>query len=84
MVYAVMYIGKEDNYTRWWIRIKLGALALLIFLLWDCDTGLFAPMHSLLLSDTPVTGAIMGSQWEWYFRSYLDHWSTLLGMVFGT
>jgi len=81
MVYAVMYIGKEHNYTKWWIRIKLGLTALLIYVVWDCDTGIFEQMHTML-SDEPIAGATMGSKWEWYFRSYLDHWSTLLGMVF--
>lgn len=82
MVYAVMSIGKEKNYTKWYLRIKLGVLALIIYLVWDCDTGIFERMHMLFLSDEPVAGATMGSNWGWYFRSYLDHWSTLLGMVF--
>mmetsp|Transcript_41224 Transcript_41224/g.87844 ORF Transcript_41224/g.87844 Transcript_41224/m.87844 type:complete len:1067 (-) Transcript_41224:249-3449(-) len=82
MVYAVMSIGKEKNYTKWWIRIKLGVLALLIYILWDTDTEIFERMHTLFLSEEPVAGATMGTKWEWYFRSYLDHWSTLLGMVF--
>lgn len=82
MVYVVMRIGKEKNYTKWWIRIKLGVLALVIYVVWDVDTGIFEKMHKLLLSEEPIVGAIMGSEWEWYFRSYLDHWSTLLGMVF--
>ena len=82
MVYGVMYVGKEKNYTKWWIRTKLGVLALVIYFVWDCDTGIFDAMHTLFLSEQPITGAVMGTQWEWYFRSYLDHWSTLLGMVF--
>lgn len=82
MVYAVMFIGKEKNYTKWFIRTKLGVFALIIYLLWDCDIGIFGWMHSLFLSDEPIVGAIHGSNWEWYFRSYLDHWSALLGMVF--
>lgn len=40
MVYAVMSIGKEQNYTKWWIRIKLGVTAFIIYVVWDCDTGL--------------------------------------------
>ncbi|KAL3822907.1 hypothetical protein ACHAXA_010690 [Cyclostephanos tholiformis] len=82
MVYAVMFIGKDRNYTKWWIRIKLGVLALIIFFVWDCDTGIFEMMHQLFLSNEPISGAPMGSRWEWYFRSYLDHWSTFLGMIF--
>jgi hypothetical protein len=82
MVYAVMFIGKDRNYTKWWMRIKLGVLALVICLVWDIDTGIFDMMHRLFLFNEPVAGAPMGSRWEWYFRSYLDHWSTLLGMIF--
>mmetsp|Transcript_10076 Transcript_10076/g.21267 ORF Transcript_10076/g.21267 Transcript_10076/m.21267 type:complete len:837 (+) Transcript_10076:3-2513(+) len=82
MVYVVMAIGKEKNYTKWWLRMKLGVCALIINLLWDTDTGIFEFVHRLFLSDEPVTGATMGTAWEWYFRSFLDHWSTLLGMVF--
>eukprot|EP01082_Thalassiosira_pseudonana_P004669 g4517.t1 g4517 contig15:1189792-1191316(-) len=83
MVYAVMYVGKEKNYTKWWIRTKLGVLAFIIFLVWDVDSGIFERVHRLFfLGYEPTTGAPMGSMWEWYFRSYLDHWSTLLGMIF--
>ena len=82
MVYAVMAIGKERNYTKWWIRVKVGVLAIFIFIMWDCNNGMFDMMHKWFLSDDPIVGASMGSKWEWYFRSYLDHWSTLLGMIF--
>jgi len=82
MVYAVMSIGKERNYTKWWIRIKLAILAIIIFLIWDVDLGIFERLHQFFLGYEPVVGASMGTMWEWYFRSYLDHWSTLLGMVF--
>lgn len=58
-------------------------LAFIIFLVWDVDSGIFERVHRLFfLGYEPTTGAPMGSMWEWYFRSYLDHWSTLLGMIF--
>ena len=83
MVYAVMYIGKDKNHTVWWIRFKLGVLALIIFLVWDCNFGIFEGMHSfLLLGEEAVAGAPYGTKWEWYFRSFLDHYSALLGMIF--
>ena len=55
-----------------------------------------APLFSALFSWVPEYGATCrkgpdevpcpvggyGERWEWYFRSSLDHWSTLLGMVF--
>jgi len=82
MVYIIMYIGKEKNYTKWWIRIKLGIASIVIYLLWDVDMGIFDKLVGIFLSNEPVIGATMGERWEWYFRSYLDHWSTLLGMIF--
>ena len=30
----------------------------------------------------PGMGGNVGVQYEWYFRSSLDHWSTFLGMIF--
>jgi hypothetical protein len=83
MVYAVMYIGNERNHNTWFMRSKLGVLAVIIFLVWDNNSGIFEGVHRLLLlGDKPMAGAPFGSLWEWYFRSYLDHWSALLGMVF--
>lgn len=82
MVYATMRIGHEKNHTKWWVRIKMGVLALIIFLVWDCDLGLFKLIHFPFFGTTPMMGATAGSMWEWYFRSSLDHWSTFLGMVF--
>lgn len=82
MVYVLMRISKHANYTKWGIRVKLGVLAVIIFLVWDVDCGLFRLLHSPFLGETPMLGATSGSMWEWYFRSSLDHWSTFLGMVF--
>ena len=56
MVYIVMYIGKEKNYTKWWIRIKLGILSIVIYLLWDVDIGIFNKFVSIFLSNEPVIG----------------------------
>ena len=83
MVYVLMYIANDKNHTVWWIRFKLGALALIIFVVWDCNFGVFEGIHSfLLLGEEAVTGAPYGTKWEWYFRSFLDHYSALLGMIF--
>jgi N-acetylneuraminate 9-O-acetyltransferase len=82
MVYVTMRIGHEKNYSMWWIRIKLVLLAVIIFLVWDCDLGLFKFLHYPFFGESPKQGATGGSMWEWYFRSSLDHWSTYLGMIF--
>lgn len=82
MVYIVMRIGNEKNYTKWWIRTKLAVLGLIIFLVWDCDFGLFKMIHYPFFGETPMMGATGGAMWEWYFRSTLDHWSTYMGMIF--
>jgi hypothetical protein len=82
MVYATMRVGKHLNYSKYGIRLKLGALALIIFATWDLDLGLFRALHWTFLGETPQLGANSGVMWEWYFRSTLDHWSTFLGMLF--
>ncbi|KAL7496875.1 hypothetical protein ACHAWT_004974 [Skeletonema menzelii] len=84
MVLGVMYIGKEKNDTKWWMRTKLGVLAIIIYIVWDCESyfGIFNLLHHFFLSDESVEGARAGTMWEWYFRSNLDHWSVLLGMIF--
>mmetsp|Transcript_26366 Transcript_26366/g.72453 ORF Transcript_26366/g.72453 Transcript_26366/m.72453 type:complete len:1010 (-) Transcript_26366:383-3412(-) len=82
MVYVVMRIGNKMNYTKWWIRTKLAVLGAVIYLVWDCDLGLFKLIHYPFFGETPMMGATGGSMWEWYFRSSLDHWSTYMGMIF--
>ena len=82
MVYVTMRIGCEKNHTKWWVRIKLAVLALIIFITWDVDSGVFKIVHYPFFGTESKMGAGSGSMWEWYFRSSLDHWSTFLGMVF--
>jgi hypothetical protein len=82
MVYLTMRIAKHVNYTMWGMRLKLGVLALIIFFVWDLNSGIFQFVHYPFLGQTPVLGAKSGEMYEWYFRSSLDHWSTFLGMVF--
>ena len=82
MVYATMFAAKHVNYTKYGIRFKFAVLALIIFVVWDLDSGVFRVLHALFLGETPMLGATSGAMWEWYFRSTLDHWSTFLGMLF--
>lgn len=83
MVYVTMRVASSVNYTKWGIRLKMAVLAVIIFLVWDIDSGLFRLVHFLFLDETPTLGATNGAMWEWYFRSVLDHWSAFLGMLFG-
>jgi len=39
-------------------------------------------LFNLVLSSEPCIGGKSGGLWEWYFRTGLDNWSTILGMVF--
>ena len=77
-----MNIGKKLNYSKYGLRLKLFAVAFIIFLIWDVDTGLFRLIHFPFLGRAPTLGATNGAMWEWYFRTMLDHWSTFLGMIF--
>lgn len=84
LVYAIMKIGSHLNHTRYGIRWKLLVAAVIIFLIWDVDSGLFRLFHFPYFGQTPQLGATSGALWEWYFRTSIDHWSALLGMVFAS
>ncbi len=83
LVFVTMRLAPQANHGKWDIRIKLLAVALFIYLVWDLLGGqIFGVLFGPLLGTAPVIGAKSGTLWEWYFRTSLDHWSTLLGMVF--
>lgn len=82
LVFIVMYIYQSINTSKWGIRIKLFFVALLIFLIWDNNFGLFDLIFGWVLGTEKIIGANSGSLWEYYFRTSLDHWSTFLGMIF--
>lgn len=82
MVYLTMRIRSDLNYSSTGLRSKLMVLAVVIFIVWDINGGIFQLLHWLVLGDEPILGATYGTGWEVYFRTSLDHWSTFLGMVF--
>lgn len=82
MVYCTMRVAKNLNYSKYGLRLKLAVVAVIIFLVWDVDTGLFQMIHFPFVGRKPTIGATNGVMWEWYFRTTLDHWSTFLGMIF--
>jgi hypothetical protein len=81
MVYATMYTYSSINTSKWGIRWKLFALAVIIYFIWDINNGVFDFLFAFLGTEK-VIGANSGSVWEYYFRTSLDHWSTFLGMIF--
>merc|ERR550514_2057647 len=71
------------NYEKWGAPCKVCLLAIVLFVVYDLKFGIFHAAFAWL--GTTPTGASIGShgvEWEWYFRSYLDHFSTLFGMIF--
>lgn len=81
MVYTTMYCFQSLNATKWGIRWKLLVLAVIIYVVWDINNGLFDILFAWLGTDK-VIGANSGSVYEYYFRTSLDHYSTFLGMIF--
>lgn len=83
MVYAIMKVNKEVNYDRYKLRVKLLVTALIIYFIWDLDTGLFKLVHLPFFPVGPAEhGATSGPMWEWYFRTSMDHWTAFFGVVF--
>ena len=83
VVFAIMKCGSKYNHGKWDIRIKLFIASLIIYLIWDAfDSKVFEFIFWPVLSTNSIIGAPAGTLWEWYFRSSLDHWSTLFGMIF--
>lgn len=81
MVYVTMYCFQSWNVMKWAIRWKLLVLAIIIYIVWDINNGIFDFLFAWLGTDK-VIGANSGSVYEYYFRTSLDHWSTFLGMIF--
>lgn len=81
MVYLTMAVGQSMNHGRWFIRFKLMAVGLIIYLIWDISGSVFDTAFGYLGTEK-VIGANNGSVYEWYFRTSLDHWSAFLGMTF--
>ena len=82
VVYFTMRTSRHLNYSKFGLRFKMAVVALLTYLIWDVDSGIFRLIHFAFLNKRPTIGAPSGELWEWYFRTALDHWSTFLGMFF--
>mmetsp|Transcript_4981 Transcript_4981/g.9501 ORF Transcript_4981/g.9501 Transcript_4981/m.9501 type:complete len:661 (-) Transcript_4981:124-2106(-) len=80
MVYVAMAIFSSCNHDKYPIRWKLLFLGILIFVIWDIQ-GIFHVVFGFLPTEG-IIGATHGVLHEWHFRSGLDHYSALFGMVF--
>lgn len=78
LVYASMRLGRQLNYTEWGARAKIALVAALLFVVWDVP-GVFGVVFWPL---TPLLADERSSLHEWHFRTFLDHFSALFGMVF--
>jgi len=81
MTYTTMAIGKEYNYLKWPVRAKIFGFLLFVFLLWDINGGVFDIIFAWVGTDN-IIGAGRGAVWEWYFRTSLDKYSAVFGMIF--
>jgi len=71
------------NYQqRYGLRFKLIFLAILIFVVWDLNTGLFDLLFTPFFSRTGTAAVPDGPLWEWYYHSHLHHWIMFAGIVF--
>merc|ERR1719355_146635 len=78
-----MGIMRHVNHTETGPAAKVFACAAMLYFTYDCVPQIFHAVFFWL--GTKSAGASIGShgvEWEWYFRSFLDHFSTVWGMVF--
>lgn len=79
--FVVMRIQKESNHTSQFIlRLKLICFGLLVYVIWEFP-AIFNLVWSFL-STEQIVGAQSGTRHEWHFRSGLDHYSAMFGMIF--
>ncbi len=82
VVFATMFVARSLNYTEWGLRAKILAAGVAIYVVWELEEsvpGLFDVVFKPL---APVLAESNWSLHEWHFRTFLDHYSALLGMVF--
>lgn len=83
VTFGTMAVASKFNHSKYGARAKIAVAALIIFIVWEIP-GVFDAVF-FWLPNSPNPGAAVGAygiRYEWHFRSGLDHWSTLFGMVF--
>ena len=80
LTYAVMRLVESKNTEQFAIRCKLIVCSVIIFFVWEFPV-VFEFVFGFL-GESPILGAKSGVLHEWHFRTGLDHWSAMFGMVF--
>lgn len=82
LTFGTMAAWRSINYTWWGPRLKLAVVALGIYVVWEGEQ--LAPrLFDLVFAPlAPLLAEANGSLHEWHFRTFLDHYSTLFGMLF--
>jgi len=81
--YLTMAIWSSVNHTKHGPALKLIICTVAFYIFYDSVPQIFHPIFQWLGTESthaPIGGH--GVEWEWYFRSFLDHYSTIWGMVF--
>jgi hypothetical protein len=83
VTYATMVLWSEVNHREYAPLVKVITCAALLYTVYDLIPRSFDFFFWWLGNKS--TGAPIGAhgvEWEWYFRSFLDHFSSCWGMVF--
>jgi hypothetical protein len=83
VTYTTMALWSNVNRSQYGACVKVFVAALLVYVVYDILPSSFHYIFGWV-GTTPTHASIgsHGTEWEWYFRSYLDHFSTVWGMVF--
>lgn len=80
LTFAIMRLAESKNASQHAVRAKLFACGVATFVVWEYP-AVFEFVFGFL-GEAPTLGAKSGVLHEWHFRTGLDHWSALFGMVF--
>lgn len=81
LTYVVMAVNPSWNQDVKLMSLKLVIAAAVIFLVWDTRCGLFGMLFGWLGTEPIGHMPAYGTQFEWYFRSSIDHYTALFGML---
>merc|ERR1719387_3099952 len=83
VTYATMGLWSHVNHSQYGAAVKVATCACLLYFMFDLVPASFHMAFSWLgMASTGAPIGFHGVEWEWYFRTFLDHYSTLWGMAF--